>query len=387
MSNGSGSDIRLRIAIVTNVLPHYRAEFYRRLFQREDLSVRVFCQAANPGTNLALVHDRFADHVTIVPSACLNGERLGWQWLPWRRLLTAYDVLFVYGNPRIVSNVALASLARALGRPIVLWGQAHTAGAGALTERLRLWWWRGFANLFVYTDGEVGWLRSRGFTRQHIVGMNNGLDQRRIDEVAAAWDERRLAGWRERQGIADRTVVLSCARLEPKNSFDLWLEAMPAVMSRYPDLLWCAIGDGRERQALQARARELGMGEHVRWLGSVFDEPELAPWFLSSRLLVHPSGIGLTLLHAFGYGLPVVTQDDASAQMPEFDAFVPGETGLLYQSGNISDLADAVCRCLSDDAARRRMARRAQQIARERYNIDQMTERFVGMAKSVGARP
>src|SRR6266516_2220577 len=174
MSSGTGSNARLRVAIVTNVLPHYRAEFYRRLFQREDLSVTVFCQAAIPGSNLALWHDRFADHVTIVSSAGLKGERLGWQWLPWRRLLTAYDVLFVYGNPRVVSNVVLASLARALGRPVVLWGQAHTAGAGALTERLRLRWWRGFDKLFVYTDGEVGWLRSRGFARQHIVGMNNG---------------------------------------------------------------------------------------------------------------------------------------------------------------------------------------------------------------------
>src|SRR2546426_11919401 len=157
MSSDRDSRIGLRVAIVTNVLPPYRAEFYRRLFQRNDLSVRVFCQAAIPGRNLALVHDRFADHVTIVSSACLNGERLGWQWLPWRRLLKAYDVLFVYGNPRVVSNVVLASLARALGRPVVLWGQAHTAGAGAHTERLRLRWWRWFDNLFVYTDGEVDW--------------------------------------------------------------------------------------------------------------------------------------------------------------------------------------------------------------------------------------
>ena len=160
---------------------------------------------------------------------------------------------------------------------------------------------------------------------------------------------------------------------------------MPQVKSRHPDLVWCAIGDGRERQALEERARRLGMVEHVRWLGSIFDEEELAPWFLSSRLLVHPSGIGLTLLHAFGYGLPVVTHDDASTQMPEFDAFEPGGTGLLYRSGDVSDLADAVCRCLSDDPARRRMGSRAQQIARERYNVDQMTERFVSMAKRAGA--
>ena len=373
------------MAVVTNVLPHYRAEFYRCLFQRKDMDVSIFCQASIPGMNLKLVHDQFRDHVTLVTSLCMKRERLGWQRLPWRKLLSSFDVLFVLGNPRIVSNVVLASLARGLSKPVVIWGQAHTAGAGPLTERLRLWWWRWFDNVFVYTDGEARWLKARGFERQHVVGMNNGLDQRSIDEAAAGWDQQRLAAWRQREGVAERTQVLSCARLEPKNRFDIWLAAMPAVISRHPDLLWCVIGDGPERQGLEARARQLGVATHVRWLGTIFDEPGLAPWFLSSHLLVHPAGIGLTLLHAFGYGLPVVTHDDSGTQMPEFDAFVPGETGLLYRRGDVASLATAVCQCLADEPARLRMTERVREIARNQRNVQVMAERFADMARHAEA--
>jgi len=378
---------RTRVAVVTNVLPHYRGAFYDRLFQRRDLDVHVFCQRAIPGMNLETVHARFP-RVSLVPAMSLSRERLAWQWLPWARLLSSFDVLFVSGNPRVVSNVVLATAARVLGRPVVLWGQAHTANADPRTERLRHWWWRRFRNLFVYTDGEARWLRGRGFTCHHIVGMNNGLDQRRIDAAAASWTPERLHAWRRQEGLEGRAVVLSCARLEPKNRFDLWLSAMPAVIARVPDLLWCVIGDGEERRVLEARGRDLGLDRHVRWLGALVDEDRLAPWFLASRLLVHPEAIGLTLLHAFGYGLPVVTQDDPAGQMPEFDAFVPGRTGMVYRRGDAADLGDTVGRCLRDDKVLDRMGDEARRIAREAYNVDVMVERFVAMAMHArGPRP
>ena len=371
--------------MVTNALPHYREDFFRSLFQRPELDLRVFCQDRVPGLNLELVHDRFSDHVTLVPFLALTRDRLGWQRLPWRRLLSSFDVLFVLGNPRILSNVVLAGVARILGRRVVIWGQAHTAGGGGASERLRLWWWSGFDHLFVYTDGEVGWLRARGFRHQHIVGMNNGLDQRRIDAAAAEWPAEGLARWAEENGLEPNTVVLSCARLEAKNRFDWWLEAMPAVIARFPDLLWCVIGDGGERARLHAKARSAGVAERVRWLGAILDESELAPWFLSSRLLIHPSAIGLTLLHAFGYGLPVITHDDAEQQMPEFAAFIPGGTGLCYRYGDVNGLADAVARGLADEPGLRRMSETARRIAREEYNVQVMAERFVGMAVHAGA--
>ena len=371
----------LRVAYVTNAVPHYREGFFQRLFDRDGLDVHVFCQVSIPGMNLEMRHDALGDRVTLVRFIGLDRDRFGWQRLPWARLLSSFDVIFVPGNPRIVSNVVLAALARMRRRPVVICGHAHTAGSNPFTERLRLWWWRRFDHVLVYTDGDVRRLAARGFAGKHVLGMNNGLDQRRIDEAAAAWPDVRLASWRERQAVAGRRLVLSSARLSAKNRFDLWLDAMPAVRSQFPDLLWCAIGDGPERGALEARARRLGLADHVRLLGGIHEERDLAPWFLSSRLLVHPAAVGLTLLHAFGYGLPVVTQDDPDSQMPEFDAFVPGETGLLYRRGESESLARAVASALADESSGRRMGEAALRIARERYNVDVMADRFTQMAR------
>jgi glycosyltransferase involved in cell wall biosynthesis len=216
--------------------------------------------------------------------------------------------------------------------------------------------------------------------------MNNGLDQSRIDEAAAAWSPTDLAEWRRREGLEGRTLVLSCARMEPKNRFDLWVEALPRVIESHPELTWIMIGEGPERDRLEAGIRDRGLDAHVRWVGAVFEETSLAPWFLSSRLLVHPSGIGLSLLHAHGYGLPVVTSDDREAQMPEFDALIPGETGWIYRAGDARSLADVVCRGLDDEGSRERMRARARRVAREEYNVDVMAERFVQIAKQAAAR-
>jgi glycosyltransferase involved in cell wall biosynthesis len=374
-----------RVAIVTNAMPHYNGAFYQRLIQRQDIDVHIFCQGFLPGTNLELVHERFPEHVTLVPAMSLDREQLAWQWLPWRELLRSFDVLFVMGNPRVVSSVVLTAIARLLRKRVVIWGHAHSMASSRLSEGLRLWWWKWCDHFLVYTDQEAQWLKDQGF-RGHVVGMNNGLDQRGIDAAASEWDEQRLMAWREKQGLGGRSQILSCARLEPKNRFDTWLRAMPAVIARYPDLVWCVIGDGRERRALEALAHELSVAERVRWLGAIIEERELAPWFRSSQLLIHPAGIGLTLLHAFGYGVPVITHGDAARHNPEFAAFVPGETGLLYRQGDPESLAERVCECLADRCGLRRMGERARRIAREDYNVDVMAERFAAVAKHAAIR-
>jgi glycosyltransferase involved in cell wall biosynthesis len=375
-----------KVAVITGAVAHYRAPFYQRLFARDDLDVHVFCQAALRGVNLTLVHDRFPDRITVVPAWSTHRERVVWQRLPWRSLLSQFDVLFVVGNPRMLSSVVFAFVASVVGRRVVIFGQAHTHGAVRLSERLRLWWWRRFRYIFVYSDGEVARLKARGFKTQHIVGMNNGHDQRRIDALTHEWTAERLSEWRARQGIAGRTLILSCTRLEPKNRFDQWLEAMPSLVRAYPDLLWGVIGSGPQQGALERQAASLGLSESIRWIGTIADDAELAPWFLSSALLVHPSSIGLTLLHAFGFGVPVVTGDDAMQHGPEFDAFEDGGTGRLFPADSVSGLAEAVRRCLDDGDGRSRMAARGRQIVREKYNVDVMAERFAAIARAAAAR-
>ena len=328
----------MKIAIVIDSVPSYRRDFYRRLLSDPDIELTVFCQSHVKGFNLSLIHKELGDNFIEVPFVSTGNHSAVWQRLPVGRLWREFDAYFFLGNPRIVSSLVWGTLFRALGRKVIIWGQAHTAGANPTTEAIRLAWWKLFRNHLVYTDAEVDYLRERGFGSRHVVGMNNGLDQDLIEAAKGRWPDEKLAAWARDKGLSGKTVLLSCARLVEKNRFDQMIDSLPALAARHEDLVWCVIGTGDQDASLRERAEQKGVADHIVWVGELYGEDDLAPWFLSSRLLVHPGAIGLTLMHGFGYGLPVITHDNLAFQMPEIAAFEDGVNGALFRENDPESL-------------------------------------------------
>lgn len=378
---------KLRIAVVTNMIPHYRVDFFRRLFAVPDLDVTVYCQADIPGSSIRSGHDAFAGHLRVVKAWSASDERLAWQFLPVREVLGRSDVIVFSANPRVLSTVVLASVARAMGKPVIMWGQGHTAGARRWSEALRLWWLRRFEHVLLYVDAEIDALCGKGFARHALLAINNGLDQQAIEAAAALWPAERLRRWRDEQGLSGRPIILSCARLIARNRFDLLLQAMEHMVAKVPRLLWCAVGDGPEAGALARQAVALGLQDKVRWVGALYSEAELAPWFMSASVLCHPGAIGLTLNHAFGYGLPVVTHDDTARHNPEIHYLKPGINGAVYRDGDPVSLAGALMSFLAAAPATQSMGKVAIQTVRTEANTAVMAQRFRAAVAGAVAAP
>ena len=375
------NDNKLRIAITTNTITSYRQGFYDRLFAREDVFVRVYCQNNMPGINLPSIHERYPDNVNIVKFISAKKEKIVWQFIPWKEIINCYDVVFVNGNPRVLSDAIFATYLRLIGKKVVLWTMAHSFRANVLTENLRLCWSQLFKYLFVYTDREVDFLRSKGFKSNFILGMNNGLDQKAIDDIILKWPPARLQEWRRSNGLGESRLLLSCARLDSKNKFEQVIRALPLMLAKVADLNWCVIGSGQEKCKLEEMVKSAGLEDHVRFIGEIYQENELAPWFLSSEVLVHPAAIGLTLQHSLGYGLPVVTHGEAKMHGPDYAAFETERTGRNFNIDDIPSLANTVVALLYDSYARSTMKGYALNIARRKYNVDVMVERFIEIAK------
>ncbi len=378
---------KTRVAIVTNIVPAYRRGLYRRLAAADDFEFRVFAQDRVPGRNLANAHANLDIPVEEVPLWSWKNHLL-WQRLPVRRLRREFDIVIFYGNLRYLSSVIWATVFRLTGANVAVQGQAHTAGGSPMIEIIRLLWWRLFGHVLVYTDYEAQQLQEHGFASKHVVGWNNGLDQHAIDAARDKWSDDGLRAWRIEHGLEDRRLLLSVARLEPKNRFPLALEALAALKPDYPALLWCLIGDGPEQERLKADVERLGLRGHVRFIGAVYEELELAPWFLSAEALLHPGAIGLSLLHAFGYGLPVITHNRRADQMPEFAALRPDENGLTFTPGDASSLAAAIRELLALTAdLRARMSVSALDVAHHEFNTDVMAERVLAFVRVMRGEP
>jgi glycosyltransferase involved in cell wall biosynthesis len=371
---------KLKIGITTNIITTYRKGFYDRLFSKPDIDVTVYCQDHMPGMNLLSIHKQYPSNVKIIKFISAKKEKIVWQFLPWTEIITKYDVVFVSGNPRVLSDVVLGTLLRLMGKRVVLWTMAHSYRGNKLTESIRLLWSRIFQNIFVYTDKEVEYLKEKGFRNHYILGMNNGLDQKNIDSIVSKWTKEKITKWMELHDYQNKKIIISCARLETKNNFGLVIEALPKIVQKIPNLLWFLIGGGDEEENLKKLASKLRVEKHIVFLGAIYEEEKLAPYFLSSLLFIHPAAIGLSLLHAFGYGIPVIVHDQIDLHGPEYAAFQNHITGKNFKFNDPDDLANVIITLLNNPNEINQMKRNVQKIAREQYNVDIMVDRFIQMA-------
>lgn len=368
---------KLKVAIVLNIIPSYREGFYDALFENRDIEVTVYAQECIPGLNLKTIHSRYPENVKLVKFICAKREKIGWQFLPFYEIFKNYDVVVVDGNPRQISHFLLGTFFRLLGKKVILWTMAHSFRGFSPTENLRLFWSRIFRYIFVYTDSEVDFLRKKGFKKQYILGMNNGLNQKKIDAAILEWNENKLEKWLKTEKLDGSLLLLSSARLDPKNKFEQIIQALPLILEKFPNLIWCIIGKGVEEDKLREFVNALNISDNVRFVGEIYDEIDLAPWFLSSKLFIHPAAVGLSLLHAFGYGLPLITNGNKHLHNPEYSAFEEGLTGLNFVENNIEDLASTVIKLLNDEGTRNEMKLYTQKVAREKYNSEVMSKRFL----------
>ncbi len=115
--------------------------------------------------------------------------------------------------------------------------------------------------------------------------------------------------WRGRQSLqlnADRKLVLCVAKLTDHKGHRFLLEALPAVVRRHPDLLVALAGDGKLRPELEHQTNQLGLSEHVRFLGYRNDVPDLMAAADVLAVPSHMEGLCSSIIDAMLSGCPVI---------------------------------------------------------------------------------
>lgn len=166
-------------------------------------------------------------------------------------------------------------------------------------------------------------------------------------------------------------VVLFVGRLSPLKGCDLLIRAMAEVQRTCPDAELVVIGDGPEREALEALARSTL--RRARFLGSQ-PQAQVREWLNRAKVFSVPSltietgeceAFGLVFAEAQAMGLPVVSF--ASGGIPE--AVAHGKTGFLVPERDWRGLADGIGDLLEDDVLWTRFSRAARERAAASFDL------------------
>ncbi|MBI2618519.1 MAG: glycosyltransferase family 4 protein [Ignavibacteriales bacterium] len=146
-------------------------------------------------------------------------------------------------------------------------------------------------------------------------------------------------------------------RLKNYKSVEDLLYAFEIVHREFPDLRLVILGEGDAREGLERIARELTISVRVDFLGHV-SQIEKVSYLNQMKYVVNTSskeGWGLTVIEANACGVPVIASDVPGLR----DSVLDSRTGLLYEYGNIEQLAEKMLLLLRDDNLRSRLAAEA----------------------------
>ena len=362
----------MKIRIFQPIVPEYRVALFEGVGKRYGTDVEIWAsEGTGQDKSYALKAIRY-DY----GHPFKNFGPIRWQKGLSLKGLKKGDVIVICGDVHQLSSLWIAALAKLRGIGVVWWGHHVSVGSKELGIRIRLFLTRLLSDVVLcYTKQGIEWFKARGW-KTPVFATGNTIDMEAVKTAIAAWTPDKLAAFQNEHGLTNQEPIVFCSVLRWKTRLDRLLKAMVSDELKKRGTKLIVIGDGEGRATWEQQAKDLGLDDRVVWVGALRDQMRIAPWFLSAKAYVYPGPIGLSIIHAFSYGLPVVCHDTAAHHGPEFEAMVNGLTGYVFKENDVNDLALQIVHILSDESRRQRISKTVQSIAYDRYSIKSMVSNF-----------
>jgi L-malate glycosyltransferase len=197
--------------------------------------------------------------------------------------------------------------------------------------------------------------------RKHFT-LYNAVDTRRID-LALSADPTVLRPWVSL--LKGKEIVGIVSRLSYEKGVDLAINAFAQVAKNNEKAHLLIVGDGTERQRLEALSARLGLTERITWTG--LQSWSVAMRFLSIMdLVVCPSrfeGFGLTAVEAMSMGKLVIANNTTGLS----EIILDHETGLLVDAGDVTLFAGKISQWLPSSVEKDRITSKARSEVKHLY--------------------
>lgn len=313
----------------------------------------------------------------LAPGLFLAGIRAVGRWVAAERP----DVL--HAHWALPNGFIAATAARRYHTPLVVsipGSDATVAAANPLFRRMAR-----------YAFDTAGLITANSTALRDVTIQELGADPARFDLIAYGVDPQALrpdptgtAELRGRLGIPAGTVVfLAVGRMVYKKGFDRLLRAAQIAVQRptgraQAEMHFVLVGEGDLWAEWQALGRELGLADHVHWVGNT-PADQIGVYYNMADALVMPSvthpadGLNVTVLDAMSCAKPVVGTAAAGNEL----AIRDGINGFLTPEADDAALAAALIALAGDPELRRRMGQAGRRMIEHELGWPQLARRYV----------
>jgi len=200
--------------------------------------------------------------------------------------------------------------------------------------------------------------------------IKNGIDLQRFSSVDQDFVNEKRKDW----GLSEGNIVIGIiARLSDVKGHSVLIEAFSKVMNEVANVKLLIVGVGKEEEKLKNQVKTLKLEEDVIFEPSSGSSEKFLSMF---HIFVMPSlqeGLGLSVMEAQAFGLPVV-----ASRVGGIPALIEdGQTGKLVSPNDSQMLAGEIVHLLNNKEEAGRMGRNARQFIEEECSSEKMYQETI----------
>ena len=192
--------------------------------------------------------------------------------------------------------------------------------------------------------------------------------------------------------LEGKRVILGASILYASKGFAALVRAWSRIEKRFPDAILRIVGDGDDRENVEATIDELKLRDRVQMVGALShkDLMQEMVWADLFALISRDDPFPTVILEALAAAKPLVWPDDSGVN----DVLEDGVHGFKVPPHDVEKTAAALEKMLSDDALRARMSHAAAALSRNRLTWDanaaamsEIFHRVAGSSNATLSRP
>lgn len=347
--------------------PNYRQGVLDALARHPDWDITFIAGHSRPGQEGVPE----AEHLNAIEvrNHWLRGAFL-WQGGLLRELRRGdYDALVMLGSWMYTSTWVAAVYGRIAHKPVLFWTHGWIQAEDGLQGRIRRVFYRLADKLLLYGEAAADIGQSYGWASDDLIVVGNSLILPDLASAPEPFVPDQVAD-------PERPYVVWSSRIIEEKKPLLAIDAIAAVINTDHPVNLVVVGSGPAEDKMRQAAASLG-ARSVHFCGPVHDQAELGSIFAGAAATVVPDWGGLTIPHSLLYGVPVIANDDASRNGPEYGFLDPGVNGSAFATGSVEALAAELHRWCYDKPMTAGQAAEISAQTREVASPDRGAERIL----------
>ena len=191
---------------------------------------------------------------------------------------------------------------------------------------------------------------------------------------------------RRKFGNDAESIVIFQGVIDPQDHPEIMVDAAQLILKVHPDTMFWIVGDGTAIPGLKKKVSEYYLNDKFRFLGWIRLE-DVHKYISASNigLVILPdilSARGRLTLKEFEYwacGVPAIVPRLSALE----EVVEEGKTGMFYEPGNFSSLANTINSLIEDEKMRQRMGNNGIKTVKDNYEWEKLAAQFVEICEKL----